>query len=112
MATLFGVASLVAFGEKRVGVAQVIEPFRCIVLNRQIGQRSARDQGQGDGDLRDAWLVQGFWISSPTSRPLLFLGLLAQAGTINVKPLLTHSSSPLCLVMYCMTWASSICCCL
>jgi hypothetical protein len=42
----------------------------------------------------------------------LLLGLTAKARTINVKPLLAHSSSPLYFVIRCITWANSICCCL
>ena len=67
------------------------EAFRAVVLDRQIGERTARDQRQGDGDLRDAWLVQGVLDQFADQAALaVFLGLLAKASTINIEPLLAH----------------------
>ena len=76
-------------------MAQVLEPFRAIVLDGEVGERSARHQGQGDGDLRDARLVQGVLDQFADQTALaVFFGLLAQARTINVEPLLAHGIAP------------------
>src|SRR5262249_37177335 len=88
LAPLLRIASLVALGKERVGVGQIPEPFRGVVLDGQIGQRTARHEGQGDGDLRDALFIEGV-LDKLTNEPSLTMlfGLSAQARPVHVKPL-------------------------
>jgi len=65
--------------------------LRGVILNNQLSQRTTRQQGQSDGDLRDAGFVQGVLDQFPDQPALaLLFGLLAQPGPVHVEPLLAH----------------------
>ena len=70
-----------------------------IILDRQVGHFLARHHRQGDGDLRDARLVQGVLDKLTDQTALaLFLSLATQTLLIDREPLVVlHGMSPLSL---------------
>ena len=73
-------------------MGQITKPFRAVVLNRDVGQGTARNQRQSDGDLSDTCFIQAV-LHEFAYQPAFFqfLGLFAQTCFIHIKPLLCHS---------------------
>lgn len=77
-------------------MGQVMESFGGIIFHGEISEGPTCDEGQGDGDLRDARLVQGVLDQFTDEPPLaLLLGLATQPRLVNVEPLIAHGDLPL-----------------